>query len=445
MTQQARIHAVVIGAGFAGVAAAVDLARRGARVTLVEARRQGGGRASSFVDAESGETIDNGQHVFMGCYTATRDLLGTLGTDHLVRFQKSLALSMVEPGGRAVRLSCPPLPAPAHLVAGLLAWKGITWADRLALLRSARALSRAAAPHLTVEGWLDALRQTANLRDRFWRPLAVAALNEDTKIAAASLLSAVLAEAFAGGAAGSGLGIAAAGLSDLYVGPAERFLNERGGACLAGAPAERIVVAGGRACTVVLRGGESILCDAVVLAVPHTAAGRLLPEEAVRADERLARLDELGASAVVSVNLWLDRRVTDLGFFGLVGGTIQWVFNKEALYDPAAAKGRYLACVVSAASDLSRRSNDEIAAAAQEEIRRYLPAARGARVLRSMVVREKQATFSGRPEVLALRPPARTAIPNLALAGDWTDTGLPGTIEGAVRSGYAAAKAVRPD
>jgi squalene-associated FAD-dependent desaturase len=431
-----------VGGGFAGTAAAVELAWRGARVMLVEARRRPGGRAASFADPESGETIDNGQHVLLGCCTATRELLRLLGTERLVRFQRRLALTLVEEGGRVTRLACPPLPAPAHLLAGLLALKGLTWADRAAVLRAAPRLMRLPGDGLTVEAWLDALGQTENLRLRFWRPVATAALNEDTRVAGAALWTGVLREAFGGGAAASGLGVPAAGLSDLYVGPAIRFLEERGGRVLTGCPAERVATARGRAVAVALRDGTELPCDAAVLAVPHAAAVRLLPAEAVAEEPALARIGELGASAVVSVNLWFDRPVTGLDVFGLVGGTVQFVFNKRAQWDPALARGTYLACVLSAASERAREENDAVAAAAEEDVRRYLPGALGARLVRTMVLRERQATFSGRPEVLALRPGPRTAVPNLALAGDWTATGLPGTIEGAVRSGLAAARTV---
>ena len=430
---------VVIGGGFAGIAAGVDLARRGARVTLVEARRTLGGRASSFVDPESGETIDDGQHLLMGCYTATRHLLRALGTEHLVRFQKRLAITMIDPENRATRLLCPPLPSPAHLLCGLLAMKGVTWADRISLLRAARSLMHLPGDGLTVEEWLDRLRITENLRRRFWRPIAIAALNEDTRAAAASLLTSVLKTAFGRDASATGLGIPLAGMSDLHAEPATRFITERGGEVRAGAPASEIKVEAGRATAVILRDGDVLPCDAVVLAVPHTAAGGLLPREALDADGRLARLGELGSSAIVSVNLWFDRPVTEHEFFGLVGGTIQFIFNKRRQWDQRLAKGTYLAGVVSAASGLATGTNEVISNAAVEEIRRYLPASRGARLLRSMVVREKQATFSGRPGVLDLRPGPATAISNLTLAGDWTATGLPGTIESAVLSGYAAA------
>jgi len=438
------IRAVVVGGGFAGISAAVEMARLGARVVLLEARGRAGGRASSHADPESGETLDNGQHVLLGSYTATLKLLRLLGTERLVSFQKRLTITSLEPGGRVVRLACPPLPAPAHLIAGLLTLKGLTLADKLALLRSAPSLMRLSGDGLTVEGWLDRLGQTENLRERFWRPIALAALNEDTRVAGASLLTAVLAEAFGGRASASAIGIPRAGLSDLYVAPAARYLSERGGELRTGAPATALHTEGGRVKAVELRTEERVPCDTLVLAAPHSATRKLLPPDLLNSDPRLSRLDELGSSPIVSVNIWFDRPVTTLGFFGLLGSPIQFVFNKCVLWDQEIARGGYLACVVSAASALASSTNEEITRVAPEEIVRYIPEARAARTTRTMVVREKQATFSGRPDVLSLRPPAQTAIPNLALAGDWTDTGLPGTIEGAVRSGLRAAQCLMP-
>ncbi len=434
-----------MGAGFAGVSAAVELTKRGWGVTLLEARRRPGGRASSFTDEASGETIDNGQHLLMGCYGTTRSLMRTLGTERLVRFQKRLEITMVEEGGRAARLSCPPLPSPAHLLGGLLTFKGLTLADKIALLRAAPSLLRLPGDGLTVERWLDSLGQTENLRDRFWRPLAIAALNEDTRVAGAELLTAVMALAFGGGASASGLGFPLVGLGDLYAGPIEGWLSERGGELLTGSPAVSMDVVVGRVAAVRTREGREIPCEATVLAVPHTAVADLLPAELTAITPGLKRVGELGSSAIVSVNVWLDRPVTRLPFFGLVGGTVQFVFNKGLLWDQERAKGSYLACVVSAGSSLAARPNDAISTAAVEDLRRYLPESRSAKVVRTMVVREKQATFSGRPGVLHLRPGPATAIPNLALSGDWTATGLPGTIEGAVRSGVAAASVLQLD
>ncbi len=439
-----RRRAVVVGAGFAGVSAAVELTKRGWSVALLEARRRPGGRASSFIDDASGETIDNGQHLLMGCYSATRSLLKTLGTERLVRFQKRLEITMLEEGGRAARLSCPPLPSPAHLLCGLLTFKGLTLADKLALLRAAPRLMRLPGDGLTVEGWLDSLGQTENLRDRFWRPLAIAALNEDTKVAGAELLTAVMALAFGRGASASGLGFPLVGLGDLYAGPIAGWLSERGGELITGSPAASVDVMAGCVVAVRTKEGRELPCEATVLAVPHTAVADLLPAEVTAITPGLKSVGELGSSAIVSVNVWLDRPVTRLDFFGLVGGTIQFVFNKSLSWDQERAKGSYLACVVSAASGMATRPNDAITQAAIEDLRRYLPEARGAKVTRSMVVREKQATFSGRPEALHLRPGPGTAIPNLTLAGDWTATGLPGTIEGAVRSGVAAVNSLEP-
>jgi squalene-associated FAD-dependent desaturase len=433
----------VIGGGFAGISAAVELARQGARVTLLEARRTLGGRASSHIDEESGETLDNGQHLLMGSYTATRALLETLGTGHLVKFQKRLEITSLEPGGRVVKLKCPPLPSPAHLIVGLLTLKGLTLGDKIALLRSGPSLMKLSGEGLTVEEWLDKAGQTENLRERFWRPVAIAALNEDTRIAGATLLTSVLKEAFGGSASATGLGVPLAGLSDLYA-AATRFIEEHGGEVRTGSPANSIEMSGGRVASILMRGGDDIECDGAILAVPHVQAARLLPNQLLAAQPALERITELGVSPIVSVNLWLDREVTSLGFFGLIGSPIQFIFNKRVLWDQKESRGTYLACVLSAAADMAGANSDALTVTALHEVRKYIPEAADAELIRSMVVREKQATFSGRPEVLSLRPPARTAIPNFALAGDWTDTGLPGTIEGAVRSGITAAGLILP-
>jgi len=434
-------HVVVIGGGFAGLSCAVDLSAGGTRVTLLEARRSLGGRAGSFIDEESGDVVDNGQHLFMACYRETRRFLDRIGSAGLVRFQTDLVVDYIEPGLRT-RLRCPPLPAPWHLVTGALVLKGLTTADRLSMLRAGPALRRLGLPgameeleSITVTDWLDRLGQTPGVRRRLWHPLAIATLNESPDAAPASLLARVLVEGFGTDRRSSGLGLATVGLSDLYTGASRRFIEERGGRVRAGETAAGLHRDGDRVVAVQVRDGDRIECDAVVAAVTPRALERL--------GVALPGLDRFDSSPILSINLWLDvspSSVADFDFAAMLGGQAQWLFNKERI---TGGRARHLAVVISAARDLVGRSNDELAAVAFDEVRRCLPAARSTRLVRSMVVRERTATFAASVDTEPLRPGASTGCSNLFLAGDWTMRGLPATIEAAVRSGHACAALVR--
>lgn len=434
---------LVVGGGFAGMAAAARLAARRIPVLLLEQRARLGGRAYSFHDPGSADTLDNGQHVLTGACGAALALFRLLGTERLLKFQRRLRIDYLDAAGPGGTLDCPPLPTPFHLLAGLLRLRALRPRDRLAALRVGLALRGAAADRsldeLTVEAWLDRLGQPEAARRLLWRPLALAILNETTERASALPLARTLAESFLGGRRQSVMILPGAGLSRLYEAALPDFLAARGGSVRTGARAVRIETEGGateRVAAVTLADGTRLPASRVIVAVPHQALPPLLPA-ALAAGEPFRSLSGLGAAPIVSIHLWLDREVTALPFVGLLGTEVQWVFNRNALADDVS--GHLLTLVHSAAHAAAARPAAELAAAALEDLRRVLPAARAARVLRSRVVKERRATFAPLPGTDRLRPGPRTAVQGLLLAGDWTATGLPATIEGAVRSGNCAA------
>lgn len=438
---------VVIGGGLAGIAASVRLALAGRPVLLLEQRARLGGRAYSLRDAASGDVIDNGQHVLTGACTASLSLFRTLGTDDALTRQRDLRIEFIDTGGASSTLRCPPLPAPLHLLAGLLRLRALPLGDRLAALRVGWALRRLGAAGdldaLTVEAWLDRLRQPEAARRHLWRPLAEAIVNETADRASALPLARTLAESFLGGRAHSGILMAAAGLSRLYEAAAPPFLEARGGRVETGARATAIVTEGNGGADRVtgVRTSDGALREAsgVIAAVPHQVLPALLPER-WRAAAPFAALPALGSAPIVSVHLWLDRRVTSLPFAGLLGTEAQWVFNREAIASDVS--GHLLTLVHSAAHRQAERTAADLALAGMEELRRAIPEARAARLLRFRVIKERRATFSARPGTDRLRPGPVTPLHGLWLAGDWTATGLPATIESAVRSGNAAGDAV---
>ena len=440
----------MIGAGFAGLAAAIALQERRHQVTLLERRGVLGGRATSFADAATGEAVDNGTHVLLAGYYATLDLVHRARADDLLETQARLHIDYVDDRGRTA-LDCPSLPAPLHLLAGLrglrLPWR--VWRDVVRFGLSARL---GAVPQgLTLAEWFARTGQGVETRRLLWDPLATAILNETPERAAAVLFHAVFQEAFLEDHRASRLVFLKAGFAALHERLAAYF-QARGGELRRRALAEAIQVEADRVRGVrimqrpqtreAIRRGqkaveEAVHAQAVVAAVPWWALPPLLPPE-VRAQAPFARLGSLRGSPIVSVELWLDRPVVDTLMLGLRDSEMEWVFDKGRLYGRPGAP-QHLAFIVSAAYRSAPRANAELVALAEAALRRYFPAMADAAVLRSLVLREKDATFSADPAAEEVRPGPRTGVAGLFLAGDWTRTGLPATIEGAVRSGFAAA------
>jgi hydroxysqualene dehydroxylase len=445
---------IVLGAGVAGLNAAVELSRRGARVCVLEAKAVLGGRATAFNDPQTGERVDNGQHVLLGCYHETFRLLSTIGTQDRVRLQTSLDVEFVDRAGTRSRLRCPSLPAPFNLLGGLFDWEALGWIDRMAALKMGgpiriakkgagdegpgqRATLQAASAGETVEQWLMHNGQTARLREMLWEPLALAALNQSAREAAAPPFARVLGEMFGGDAKDAALGLPLCPLDALYAEPARRFIEARGGELRVGSPA-RVILQGGAVAHVESR-GERLHAGAVIAAVPWYALADLFSGETGGVESLQRAAAATKPSGIASVNLWLDRRVLNTPFLGLPGRTMQWVFDKQQMFDEGHTS--HLTMVSSGAEMLMGLSNEELTDVALRELREALPDTRAARVERATVVRERRATFSiapGQPT----RPSVRTNIERLFLSGDWIDTGLPATIEGAALSGRLAAEAV---
>jgi len=444
---------IVIGAGVAGLRAAVEIAARGARVTVLEAKAVLGGRATAFHDPQTGERFDNGQHVLVGCYGETFSFLRQIGTEDRVRVQPNLEVDFVDRRGSRSRLRLPSLPPPINLFAGLLEWTALNWRDQLAALRLAgpirtarselRARTRgltpsriAASPGETVEEWLINNGQTARLREMLWEPLALAALNQSVRTAAAPPFAAVLAQMFGGGPRDAALALPSCPLDELYAEPSRRFVESRGGEVRIGCPA-RIHLENRRVTHVEARGAR-LVAGAVVAAVPWYALADLFDGDTAPVDAIRKAAADTHASPIASVNLWLDRRILQTPFLGLPGRSMQWVFDKQQMFESGSS---HLTLVSSGADDVMGTENDELIALALRELREALPDARAARVLRASVVRERRATFSlapGQPK----RPATSTEVAGLVLAGDWIETGLPATIEGAALSGRRAAEAI---
>jgi hydroxysqualene dehydroxylase len=459
MAQLDKPDVVVIGAGFAGLSAAVRLTARGRRVLVLEARSRLGGRATAFADAETGELVDNGQHVLLGCYTDTFAFLREIGAVENVHLQPQLSVSMIDRAGRRSRLVCPQLPAPWHLLGGVFEWEALSWSDRFSMLRMAAPLKLAAreaaqrssaaagtavatsqviaaSPGETVESWLVRHGQTERVREMLWRPLALAALNQPADRAAARTFARVLAEMFSANPSAASLGLPTKPLHLMYAEPARAFVERHGGEIRTGATAT--IRASDEGVQSVEAGKERWQPRAVVSAVPWFALEQLIDGRPGPLADIVDAASRMAASPIATVNLWFDQPIIDEPFVGLPGRAMQWVFDKRVAFG---GESSHLSLVSSGAESLVALPNDQLVAMAHRELLDALPPVRSARILRATVVRERHATFSLAPGQPA-RPQTVTGVRGLYLAGDWIDTGLPATIESAVRSGHRAADAI---
>ncbi|MEJ2008774.1 MAG: hydroxysqualene dehydroxylase HpnE [Acidobacteriota bacterium] len=435
---------IIIGGGLAGLAAGVMLADSGRRVRLLEQKPYLGGRARSFRDAATGSVVDNGQHLLMGCYHSTLQFLHAIGTSETVTFEPRLKVNFLGPHSKVTELHCPLLPAPWHLLAGVVRSNSFSLFQKIDVIRLGRALRAAGnrdggsrkVDRLTVDEWLYDLGQSESLRRNFWDLFCIAAMNEDPRIASSLLFERVLRLAFFTSPADSRLGIPRKGLSECYTDAAAKVITGKGGRVELRQDVRALLISEGICRGVRLADGTTIEGKTVLSAVPWHVLPALLPPDIANLPRFFARVRRLAPAPIISIYLWFDRPVTDLEFVGLRGTTIQWLFNKGKILGTGE---NYVSLVLSGAHDHVARSKEDLLDMALRELRGLLPGMRDARLTHSLVIKERLATFSPRVGSGALRLPAVTPVRGLYLAGDWTATGLPATIEGAVRSGYTAA------
>lgn len=432
----------MIGGGLAGLSSAVALAERGFRVRLLERRPFLGGRAASY-DLPGGEHVDNCQHVTLGCCTNLNDFYERVGAGRKIAFYNQLLF--VDSAGRRSILQAAPLPPPLHLAPALALYPFLTWSERHSIGHAMMAIARRGQGNSGHESagesmldWLRRHRQPRAAIDRFWKAVLVSALNEELASLDARYGLDVFWKAFLAHRDGYLLGVPRTPLGELYDG-CGAAIEKRGGEVLLRAPVRGLRVSEGRVQSVLMNAGDEEKADLYVLAVPHQTALDLLPSQVVEQEPMLANVRRLRVSPITGVHFWFDRGVMAEPFLTALDTTTQWIFNKSRLYG---CPGAYLQLVISASYDLMPRSRQEIIDLCRGELRDLLPATREANLEKATVVKEAAATFSLQPGSDRWRPSQQTPLPNLYLAGDWTKTGWPATMEGAVRSGYLAAEAI---
>jgi len=441
MTPDTRQYSVaIVGGGLAGLAAGCTLAEAGLRVTVFERRPYVGGRASSYEHPGTGEVVDNCQHVLLGCCTNLIDFYNRLGVSGKIRWFDEL--TFIEPGGRASRMAPSFLPAPMHNVPTFLGAKMLSAGDKVAISRAMAVMSRGLPEDSSEDflSWLRRHKQTEQSIERFWKTVLVSALNEDLDRISVRYATQVFRESFMKSAAAGRMGLPSIPLSDLY-GNAIEYIRTRGGQVLLRSSVTAIGPKQDR--VGVLTGSGEQHFDFAVLASPFQNVASLLPSDD-STNPIKEQLSHFEPSSITGIHLWFDRQITPLPHAVLLDRTIQWMFHKSKFHEDRenAGQGSYVELVVSASKSLVQKSREEILELATRELAEFFPAVREATLVKATVIKEIYATYAILPGLDKYRPEANTQWPQIFLAGDWTATGWPATMEGAVRSGYFAAEAL---
>ncbi|MEZ6065950.1 MAG: hydroxysqualene dehydroxylase HpnE [Planctomycetaceae bacterium] len=445
---------IIVGGGLAGLAAAVGLGGQGVPVTLLESRDRLGGRASSFVDQSTGEVVDNCQHVSMGCCTNLARFCETVGVAD--QFETAAELTFVGPDGEVGKLRASSLPAPLHLLPSLAGLPYLSLRQKLQLASGVRALARCSPDDMRRNAsfldWLQANRQSPELIERFWEVVLVSALGETLDRIDIGHARKVFVDGFLRHRAGWEVRIPRLPLDQLFGQPVIDWLAEQGGEVRLRQGVKTLTGAAGRVTGVVLRDGETLRADEFVVALTQDRLHDVLPDSIASGpawDELRRRVRSIETSPISSLHFWFDRPIANVPHAVLVGRLSQWLFRRSETPRDAAAPVAAVSphepahcyqVVISASRGLIGRPREEVRDEVLAELRAVFPQARDAALLHWRLVTEHKAVFSVTPGIETLRPAQQSPTPNLQLAGDWTDTGWPATMESAIRSGFLAAQ-----
>ena len=437
---------LVIGGGLAGLSAACELVDAGFQPIVIEKRPFLGGRVYSYMDKRTGMEVDNGQHVFLRCCTEYIHFLEKLGVFKKVYLQSRLRLPVIDKISGESVITSSRLPAPLHALPSFLRYRSLSMREKmqavvtLTKIRSLKRSEHKSLDDLTFADWLRQNGQSDNAIRNFWNLIVQPTLNDDAEFASADLAVMVFQEGFLKAANGADIGYAKVGLSALLTQAAQEYIESGGGQIQQGQGVKSLLLKEGRLSGVKLNNDKQIAADHVICAVPPWALIKLLPI-ALKKDPFFTLVAGIESTPIVNVHLWYDHPITDRDFVAFVNSPLQWLFNKSKLWGHE-DEGQYLDISLSGADEYMEMSKREIVEMFKREVQAFFPKARTARLKRSLVVKQADATFAPRPGVARLRPPQRTPVDRLFLAGDWTDTGWPATMESAVRSGVIAAREI---
>ncbi len=426
----------IVGGGLAGLATGCALADSGFRVTIFERRPFLGGRASSYEHPATGEVVDNCQHVLFGVCTNLIEFYQRIGVEGNIRWFDEM--TFIEPGGRQSVLRPSSLPAPLQTLPSFLSFPFLDARDKFTIARAMAALAPFPAQDTgeSFMNWLNRHNQTHNAIERFWKPVLISALSDDLECVSVSAAGQVIRETTKSTEARR-MGIPTIPLTQLYS-AAQNYIVERGGEVKLRSGVESLH---SESDTPVLKSAEGMnKFDFVVMALPFFSLSNVLPQNGPSTALR-NQINKFGSAPITGIHLWFDRQISDLDHAVLLDRTIQWMFHKSRLLERN-SEGSYVELVVSSSKNLIPKSKQEIVDLVLGEVREFFPASRAANLVKSTVIKELNATYSPRPGIDRERPSQITGWPRVFLAGDWTATGWPATMEGAVRSGYLAAEAL---
>lgn len=419
---------IVIGGGIAGLAAAAYLAKNKFKVTLLEASPKLGGRAYSFLDKDTNTIIDNGQHILMGCYFETLKFLSLIGAKENFYFQKRLEVNFVKEGFQILTLKSVPLFYPLNLIIGLMNFTAINLSDRFNLLKVFLKLpfySSDKFSEMNVKEWLNFENQSQTVQDSFWKILAIGALNTSIEKASAKIFIDILKQIFLKGNKSASIILPKYALSESYCSSAEKFILENGGEIILSESVEKIIISNEKITDIHSSKNVFLDFDFVISAIPAYALSRIIE------DENKINIPDFKYSSILNIHLWLKENIIPEGFFGLINSPLHWVFNK----------GTHLNIVISDADELVNKPDEELFNMVKNEMQKFF-LLDSKLITKFKIIKEKRATFNPSNDIINKRPAQKTQIKNLVLAGDWVDTGLPSTIESAVKSGRVAANII---
>jgi squalene-associated FAD-dependent desaturase len=443
-TQSVTQSVAVIGGGVSGIAASIALADAGFNVELIEKRPLLGGRASSFIDSQTGQRLDECQHGTMRCCTNLADLLDRLGVHNLIDYHDTI--HFLDADGKRSVIKGSFLPAPLHTSFSFLMFRSLNISDKLAIARGMIAMLRTkpspADESTSIETWFAKQKQTERAVKRFWEPVLVSACNDSLDRISCTHAFKIFVDGFLKHPRAFHFGVPKVPLGTLYTESTVAYLQKRGACVRLKTTVNEMHFDGGRISHLALTDGETIKTDYYVSGLQCDLLLKMLPSHISESDPYFANLRKVELVPIIGVHLWFDREIDCPAAISLLDRESDWIFNKTKNFGLNSQGGTYLSVVISAPGELEQWPKGKVIAHVLEDVRAAVPEARKAEVSRSLMVKWPKATFSPKPGVDAYRPSQKSPVENLFVAGEWTQTGWPSTMESAARSGYLAAEYV---
>ena len=433
---------VIVGGGVSGLSAAVYLSNKNYKVALVEQNKILGGRTNSFINNKFGDEVDNGQHVMMGCYFDTLNYLRLIGAIDGCYIQQKLSIVFRLKNNKEFKLQASNLPSPFHILTGILRLKEFTFSEKISLIKVGLVIKNINTDdnylqNLTVEDWLNSLNQTEKLKRYIWNIISIATLNGSTKNVSALLFIKILKEIFFGKKSNSAMIIPRNGLSKLFVEKGISFIEENGGRVFNQTEITNYKIKRNEISEVSLSNKVKLSTKGLILAIPYYA----IKNNPINIFyPKIDFNKHFISSAIITIHLWFEGKWLNEKFVALVDSPLHWIFNHSAIKEDYSQSRQYISIVISGANLLISKSKSEIFNMTIKELEKFYPTSKNHKLLDWKVIKEKRATFSPTIGLDKWRPSAITKMENVFLAGDWTDTQLPATIEGGIKSGFIAAK-----